>query len=1058
MGIAAALDRKSLRTNRSISSDQVHLAQLIIISRTTTGTMRKHNNHNNAPNIASMIAFVLLATSFKSVSATYTYIAGYEPRSTVTEHAEIDLDVKDIMTHDDWPSNNGGAYKDCTTITNACKWDTNMYPTLWDTACTHSGATVSTSNACKSPYGIYSAGKNSLKKTSVRSIAGFASSIGTKESGPIGAKVAAKDNQFIGAMNNFWKSKGLNELTWGQDIIEAAFKGEKVNGGRDLVIPTTEVTTSTNTIKFDAHGLSDGDSVQYNNGGGTAITGLTHGTNYFVVNKDTNTFKLSASSGGSAIALSGQGNDNQYFTPKHNFDFGVVGRDFRKEVIQKGMIYLNIFPYVIWEMQDAINDCNAGSLADNTQSYCSSSDTYCGQSVHAWDEAVAFFAGSLESVTKGGVTGYSGGYLQYYLADKRCENFGTCTASYDTNADEYAGESKVNEEIIALFQRGEDEISAAVDITSTTSAAAKTKCDVPAKTMEEVATKMLVPFIQGTIRYLYKTQTTSGRTAKQAGELFAFASTILPFIHAADPAAAKMLYTHVWEMPADPANDVNTLADIKSAIEATYPKLGFGAGIGTIKCSDIGQLGSPTEQLLGGCVDTVSSTIEDYAGYEPITDVTMHSRIDLDLEEITTAANIGETCDSSCKLSYCSVATTVMADGTDCNYDGTTLPWPTSADGSFDIWTNGEHSKKSTSMRTIRGFVSGAKTKASGNSPSTQDVAYKDNKFIAIMNKYWKSKNLDEHTWGEQMIKAAFEGTKVGSNTHLDFSTVGRDFRKEAIQKGIVYTNIFPYVIWEMQDAVNDCLALAGTNNDDKSVHAWDEAVAFYAGSKTRGKGYGILESEAGKLQYRLADKRCINFKTCANGFSGTSNVNQDIFALFNLGKEEAKKSAVASSTADCVQLNTLKEKISTLSLVPFVQGTLRYLYKTRNDDSGRSAKQVGELWAFATAILPFVAEADANAAEMLYRRAWQLDFTSNSYEEIKSALEATYPKLGAGAGVGLVTCEAVGDLYGGNTDDTLLSAGTCYPSTSSSKDEVDVGLAAGLGVVAFVFLVATFV
>jgi hypothetical protein len=433
----------------------------------------------------------------------------------------------------------------------------------------------------------------------------------------------------------------------------------------------------------------------------------------------------------------------------------------------------------------------------------------------------------------------------------------------------------------------------------------------------------------------------------------------------------------------------------------------------------------------------------------------MHSRIDLDLEAITTATNIGGTCGSGCKLSDCSVTTTVMADGSGCNYDGTSLAWPTTADGSFDIWTNGEHSKKATSMRKIRGFASNAKDKESENSPATNDVAYKANKFIAIMNKYWLSKSLDEHTWGEQMIKAAFEGTKVGTNTHLDFSTVGRDFRKEAIQKGIVYTNIFPYVIWEMQDAVNDCLALAGTNNDDQSVHAWDEAVAFYAGSKTRGKGYGILESEAGKLQYRLADKRCINFKTCANGFSGTSKVNQDIFALFNLGKEEARKSATSASTADCAQLNTLKEKIGTLSLVPFVQGTLRYLYKTRNDDSGRSAKQVGELWAFATAILPFVAEVDANAAEMLYRRAWQLDFTSNSYEEIKSALEATYPKLGAGAGVGLVTCEAVGDLYSGNTDDTLLSAGTCYPSTSS-KDEVDVGLAAGLSVAAFVFLVST--
>merc|ERR1712021_306740 len=157
-----------------------------------------------------------------------------------------------------------------------------------------------------------------------------------------------------------------------------------------------------------------------------------------------------------------------------------------------------------------------------------------------------------------------------------------------------------------------------------------------------------------------------------------------------------------------------------------------------------------------------------------------------------------------------------------------------------------------------------------------------------------------------------------------------------------------------------------------------------------------------------------INFKTCANGFSGTSKVNQDIFALFNLGKEEARKSATSASTADCAQLKILKEKIGTLSLVPFVQGTLRSLYKTRNDDSGRSAKQVGELWAFATAILPFV----------------------------------------AGVGVGLVTCEAVGDLYSGNTDDTLLSAGTCYPSTSS-KDEVDVGLAAGLSVAAFVFLVS---
>merc|ERR1711935_775593 len=679
MGIARALKLKSLTTNHIKSSDQVHLAQHISVRRTTTGTMRKHNNHNNAPNVASMTAIVLLATSFKCVTATYTYIAGYEPASTVTSHAKLDLDVKDIIDilkiavdgdvigQTKSNANNGGMFKDCTS--NACKWDgTDMYPTLWDTDCIHpyvSGQTPvpNTANQCKTIYGIYNQGKNSLKTDRVRSIGnnclagqvtpsgtncgnGFASGLGAKTSGPATAKVASGDNQFIGAMNKYWKAKGLSEDTWAMDILEAAFKGEKVKDASDT---------------------------------------------------------------------------------KNKFDFAVVGRDFRKEVIQKGMIYFNIFPYVIWEMQDAINDCKDGDLTTNSW--------VGGMAVHAWDEAVAFYTGSSEAVTKGGVTGYSGGYLQYYLADKRCENFGTCTASYDTNPDDSTGESKVNEEIITLFQRGEAEITAAVDSTSAT------KCDIPAKTMEEIATKMLVPFIQGTIRYLHKTSTLSGRSAKQAGELFAFASTILPFIHAVDPAAATMLYSHVWEMPADPASDLNTVATIKSAIEATYPKLGFGAGIGTIKCSDIGQL----YPYLSGCVDTISSTIADYAGYEPITDVSMHSRIDLDLEAITTATNIGGTCGSGCKLSDCSVATTVMADGTGCNYDGTTLAWPTTADGSFDIWTNGEHSKKATSIRKIRGFASGAKDKESENSPATNDVAYKANKFIAIMNKYWLSKSLDEH-------------------------------------------------------------------------------------------------------------------------------------------------------------------------------------------------------------------------------------------------------------------------------------------------------------------------
>ena len=63
-----------------------------------------------------------------------------------------------------------------------------------------------------------------------------------------------------------------------------------------------------------------------------------------------------------------------------------------------------------------------------------------------------------------------------------------------------------------------------------------------------------------------------------------------------------------------------------------------------------------------------------------------------------------------------------------------------------------------------------------------------------------------------------------------------------------------------MQDAINDCKFGRITANDDASVHAWDEAVAFYTGSLEGAAQYG--DSSNGKLLHALADKRCQNFRT----------------------------------------------------------------------------------------------------------------------------------------------------------------------------------------------------
>jgi hypothetical protein len=257
----------------------------------------------------------------------------------------------------------------------------------------------------------------------------------------------------------------------------------------------------------------------------------------------------------------------------------------------------------------------------------------------------------------------------------------------------------------------------------------------------------------------------------------------------------------------------------------------------------------------------VEATYQYFAGYEPLSNVTHHSMIDLDLKDIMDG--LGSNCGED--LNDCSA--TPACPGNACQYSADDMSFPTDAaqcaftvadyaktnapacSNSYDIWMDGKNSLKDDSVRSISKFASGAESKGSDAA-----IPYKDNAFIKVMNEYWESKGLDKYTWGYDMIKAAFDGTQIGQ---LNFGTVGRTFRKEAIQKGLLYLNVYPYAIWEMQDQINDC-RIDGTN-EDPSVKAWDEAVAFWAGSLTRGRAYGQTEDKEGyedNFIYALGDKR----------------------------------------------------------------------------------------------------------------------------------------------------------------------------------------------------------
>jgi hypothetical protein len=80
-------------------------------------------------------------------------------------------------------------------------------------------------------------------------------------------------------------------------------------------IPAADINTTSEVITYTGHGLSAGDAVKYFHGGGTAATGLTNNTTYYVIASGltADAFKVSATDGGGAVNISGTGNNAQYF-------------------------------------------------------------------------------------------------------------------------------------------------------------------------------------------------------------------------------------------------------------------------------------------------------------------------------------------------------------------------------------------------------------------------------------------------------------------------------------------------------------------------------------------------------------------------------------------------------------------------------------------------------------------------------------------------------------------------------------------------------------------------
>ncbi len=239
----------------------------------------------------------------------------------------------------------------------------------------------------------------------------------------------------------------------------------------------------------------------------------------------------------------------------------------RVELVKKGIAYQGVWMYAVHKFETAIADCLKGTTADVNSAKLN------------WDKGMAYYVGSQEGKT----TGASTGNLLYNLAQKRCEEFGTCATTTDSSTIAAA-----NKEAIAKATEG------MAYFVHTQLSCADPQLDT---IFRNIVSQMTVPLVQGMLKYAWKADpaqsggscasdagkaeaAVSSTCAKSWAEGWAFAAAVLPQVHKCDASAATKIKENLdIESTAGPMT--GGVKAVKDAIESVYDCLG-------ISCTDVG--------------------------------------------------------------------------------------------------------------------------------------------------------------------------------------------------------------------------------------------------------------------------------------------------------------------------------------------------------------------------------------------------------------------------------------------------------------------------------------
>jgi len=602
--------------------------------------------------------------------------------------------------------------------------------------------------------------------------------------------------------------------------------------------------------------------------------------------------------------------------------------------------------YTMHELYDAVKDATAGSQADNDNG------------VHAWDEAVAFYAGGTQ------VKGAAHRNSMYGMIEEVAKHFGD--AGSDTAI------SPINEHLMAKFNAGLTLLDAAPG-------SGLTEADEIAllNIAEEIHGLFTAANIQWFI-HAHKAATTTFTVAEKAALLEIFATQIYPELNACSKDDAVTFLASTITTPADISDNwVNIMTALQTnyhcmirvevsskfhqscVLVGAYAEAGGTATQAACVDTDIHPYES-TQKSVGGTMTTVSKTV---VGYEPDSDVAMHSLVDKDMRRIGLLAGSGD------------FTNALMV------YKNGWNSWKMNDDGTFTFWRN------------FAGFANDNKLALTCSDLSTGTTCAGKSWGPDLNTYYGSYEALDT------FITGALKGEAIAAGSSGAAGDIAQGFawntdstaRKEMAGKTIQFGLNMYYVIREFTDAIQDCDAKDLTSNIG-NVHAWDEGVMFWAGSMADG-------STDGELGYMLGEKRAGNYDYTQFVHGKTaSSINADLIALMDSGRSHLV-------AGDCHKAVPIVEELVPKLIAPIIQGAQRYAWKVGSGASN-TAKSRAEGWAFAKSILPMVHACSAENAAIIAKNMDYFATTpmTDGTAAVFEAWQKTFSCLG-------VTCKDIGEL-----------------------------------------------